>query len=172
MAKRTTKGLEEILGKEKFVANVGGRKLTLGPLRASELAEFRAWVKEQKIHLLLRIADKVNPAILNEQIDRIFSMQSTVELDDNGKVLSVDDPILSEITTENGLRYILFLAARRHHPHLAFKDVDFALNEMAELTVLLPRLIGLGDEEEEEGKEEERPTEAKEEEKEEEAPAI
>ena len=137
-------GLEVVFGAGGITVEFGGKKYQASPLKLADFAEFRAWIRDEKLTSFMRAAKKavLSPKQFSAGVDAIADAPMKIGRDEEGN-LTADDPMALEMTTETGLRYLLWRSLLHKHPKVRLEDIDLEYAEIAQVIEVVTKLTGL-----------------------------
>ena len=135
MAKTSEVTLEVIMGEESIEVIIDDIRYSIGALTIDDFALFRSWVKKSRLAIFMEAAKeaKLPPRQFGEGIAQILSVSS----DEDG-----GDPVLSEMSTEEGMRYLLWLGIRKNHPEFLMSDFRIQFHDIIQLSKVFARISG------------------------------
>jgi len=135
MAKTEPTPLEVIMGDDRIEVKLDDRSYTVAPLDVNDFSEFRSWVKKRRMSMFVEVARDTTlpPKMFAAGIERILSAAA----DEDG-----GDPVLSDMSTEEGLRYLLWLGIRKEHPDVKLEDFRIRFPDVAPLIQVFARISG------------------------------
>ena len=151
--------LDVVLGKGGAQIKIGGKEVELSPLRLSDFAEFRGWVKKRKLALIFEAAKESGTPLteMDGVLDHIINARPTVVGTDEDGSPKVVDVAIEEMSTEEGIRYLLYLSLRRKQPDIKLVDIDVPYTKLVDLSSILGKITGFSTEDEEEQPKQSRP---------------
>ena len=146
-------GLEVVFGKGGITVTIEGKEYKASPLRVKDFAAFRAWIRDSKLESFMRAAKmaELDGESFSKGIDSILSTPMRVGRDEKTGQVIADDPVLSEMFTEAGLSYLLWLSIKKKHPKVELDIIDIGYEELVKLVEVVTKLTGLEVPKEEEG---------------------
>jgi hypothetical protein len=130
---------DQIFGLETIPIKLGEKEFTGSPLTAADLGEFRSWIKKRRIALVLEAyAGRIDQA--TGLVERILKDSPKVSRE-NGRAM-IEDSVLDEVATEDGMRYILWLSLRKAHKDLKLESLNLPVPVLREATTLIFTSMG------------------------------
>lgn len=109
----------EMMTLQTFEITLGGRKYTASQLSLKDLADLRTFAKQKKLGVLIGAA-KDSGTPLSEIADALANVANTGGGPDG----------VVDLTVEDNIRYMVYLALRRNHRSLKLDELDFALDDL------------------------------------------
>lgn len=140
--------LEVILGEgPNPKVEIDGETFNLAPLRLSDFGEFRDWVKEKRLTTFFKAAKKAGLSRdqFNENVQDILGVTPDVDAENE----EVDDDVIAQMGTEEGMEHLVYLSIKRNHPEVEKADLDLGFDDLEKLTTVIGEISGLPSVEEE-----------------------
>ncbi len=141
--------IESVLGEgPNPKVELDGEEYNLAPLRLADFGEFRDWVKEKRLTIFFKAAKNagIGKEQFNTNVQDILGV--TPDVDEEEDV--VDDDVLEQMGTEEGMEHLVYLSIRRNHPEVEKSDLDLGFEDLEQLTTVISEISGLPNPEEEE----------------------
>jgi len=146
------KQVDVVLGKGGAFVTIHGNRYDLSPLKLDDFAEFRSYVKKERLAIVFEAAREsgVSLSDMASVIEGIASAapKDSGKKDEEGNPV-VEDAVIEAMSTESGLQYLIYLSIRKKHPEITTADLDLGYKDLSELSTILSIITGLPTGEEE-----------------------
>lgn len=138
--------LDIILGEGSPEIEINGTRYTLKPLRLFDFGKFRGWVKQKRLTVFMKSAKEADLPLaqFTDVVDRILSARPKVNFESAvGEEVQVEDTVIEEMGTEDGMHRLVYLSVKKSHPDLEPEELDLGFEEIQKLTTIVGIITGL-----------------------------